>query len=121
MVKPSFNIIVDGAHEDELPIHLVVMKMADPVSLGDVVVGFNSKTMRNNLKLSKGDLESMHLVPKCVRGSNNEAILELTLPNNLKLSKGDPESMHLMPKCVGGSTNKAILGLTLPSGSTQVT
>jgi len=39
-----------------------------------VVVGFNSKMMITNSKLSKGDLKSMVLVPKHVVGPNNKII-----------------------------------------------
>lgn len=49
-------------------------ELVDPAPSSDVVVGFDSKMMRNNLKLCERDLKGMHLVSKCVGGLNCKAI-----------------------------------------------
>jgi hypothetical protein len=71
MEKPSYNLVTYGTPKDEVLLYLDLMKMAELVDLvrpGDVVVGFNLKTMRTNSKLPKGDLESMHPLLKHVGG-----------------------------------------------------
>lgn len=60
--------------------YLGLMKMVelvDPVPTSDVVVGFNLKMMRIDLKLPKGDLECMHPVLKCVGVLNNKSVSQL--------------------------------------------
>jgi hypothetical protein len=71
VVKPSFNLVMDGAPKNEVLLHLILMKMVeliDPIPLHDVMIGFDSKMMRNNPKLPKEYPKSMHLVSKCVGG-----------------------------------------------------
>jgi len=51
--------------------------LTDPISSGDMVVGFNAKTMRTNMKLSKGDLHSMHPILNGAGGLNNKAVSQL--------------------------------------------
>jgi hypothetical protein len=41
-------------------------ELADPILMGEMVVGFNVKTLRTDLKLPKGNLESMHPMSKSV-------------------------------------------------------
>lgn len=78
--KPPSNLVVDGALKDEVLLYLDLMKMAELVNhvcLGDVVVDFNTKTMRTNPKLPKEDPKSMHPMSNCEGGPNNKAISQL--------------------------------------------
>jgi hypothetical protein len=78
------------------------MKMAelvDPMPPSDVVVGFNSKTMRTNRTLPKGYPKSMHPVLKRVGGGTIRPSLSSR-------------------KC---SAKKVILGLSPLGGSIHVT
>jgi hypothetical protein len=70
-IKSSSSIVIDGAHEEEVLLCLVLIMMAelvDLIPLGDVVVNFNPKMMRTNPKLPKRDSKSMLLVSKPVGG-----------------------------------------------------
>lgn len=61
-------------------LHLDIMKMVKLVALvlpSDVVVSFNVKMTRTNMKLPNGDPKSMYIVLKCVGGLNNKVITQL--------------------------------------------
>jgi hypothetical protein len=77
-VKLSFNILIYGALEDEVFLCHGPMKMSDlanPVLLGDVVVGFDLKTMRANLKLPKGGSGELASSAEACRGAEQEGHL----------------------------------------------
>lgn len=60
-MKPSSNLVVDRAPIDEVLLRLDLMKMtklANPISLGDVVVDFDSKIRKTNPKMPKGGFEN---------------------------------------------------------------
>jgi hypothetical protein len=42
-----------------------------------MMINFNPKSMRTHLKIPRRNPESMHPVPKRVRGTNNKAISQL--------------------------------------------
>jgi hypothetical protein len=61
--------MVDRVPKNEVLLSFNVMKMVDlpdPIPLRDMVVSFDLKMMRDNLKFPRCDPQSMHLVPKCV-------------------------------------------------------
>ena len=79
-VKTISNIIIYWQLKDEMLVHISLLKMEklmDLVSPCDMMSGFKLNPMRNHPKLPNGDLESMHLVHKHLRGPNSKFVSQL--------------------------------------------
>lgn len=68
------NILIYGTPKDKLLLCLGLLRMVDLVARCDMMISVNPKLMRPHPKLPVRNLESMHPMPKHIRGLDNRAI-----------------------------------------------